>query len=147
MHHNYIEIFLVLVFIITIAKLAGVLSQRLGQPAVLGEIAAGLILGPTILAIAYWPIFPESHEQHLEHKAVKKAIEGIAENEDEIQEKVDLLGDYVGEDFYDYLRALEVVYRALSTKAQKEKLDTTVQMIISESEVDLVVQFGHSRWT
>ena len=96
MHHNYVEIFLVLVFIITIAKLAGVLSQRLGQPAVLGEIAAGLILGPTLLAIAYWPIFPESHEQHLEHKAVKKAIEGIAENEDEIQEKVDFLGESAG---------------------------------------------------
>jgi len=96
MHHNYIEIFLVLAFVITVAKLAGVLSQRLGQPAVLGEIAAGLILGPTILAIAYWPIFPESHQQHLEYKAVEEAIQGIAEDPDDIRDKVDELGEEVG---------------------------------------------------
>lgn len=94
MHHNYIEIFLVLAFIIVVAKLAGVLSQRLGQPAVLGEIAAGLILGPTLLAIAYWPIFPESHEQHLEYEAVEKAYESIIEeNPDFVETYIELPPD------------------------------------------------------
>jgi Kef-type K+ transport system membrane component KefB len=96
MHHNYIEIFLVLVFIIAVAKLAGVLSQRLGQPAVLGEIAAGLILGPTLLAIAYWPIFPESSQTQLENEAVRKAIEGYAGNPDDVEEKAHELGVEAG---------------------------------------------------
>jgi len=89
MHHNYVEIFLALVFIIAAAKLAGVLSQRLGQPAVLGEIAAGLILGPTLLAIAYWPIFPESAHQHRQNAAIEETIRKIADNPDALEEKVE----------------------------------------------------------
>ncbi len=83
MEHDYIEIFLVLAFIIVAAKLAGVASQKLGQPAVLGEIAVGLILGPTLLAIAYWPIFPESSHEYHEHAEVQKILDklpGDAEN-------------------------------------------------------------------
>ena len=97
MHHNYIEIFLILVFIIAVAKLAGVLSQRLGQPAVLGEIAAGLILGPTLLAIAYWPIFPESYHTHREQVAMQEAIGSLSEDKDTLQEKIHELGSQAGE--------------------------------------------------
>ena len=42
-------IFLSLVLILVVARLAGMLSRRLGLPAVLGELLAGLALGPTLL--------------------------------------------------------------------------------------------------
>ena len=52
---------LVLALIIVAAKGGGYLSTRVGQPAVLGELLAGLILGPTILDILHWPIFNDEH--------------------------------------------------------------------------------------
>jgi Kef-type K+ transport system membrane component KefB len=39
------------------AKLMGAASSRLGQPAVLGELLAGLILGPTVVDILSYPAF------------------------------------------------------------------------------------------
>lgn len=41
--------------LIAAAKLAGYLSTRLGQPAVLGEILAGLLLGPSLLNLEALP--------------------------------------------------------------------------------------------
>jgi Kef-type K+ transport system membrane component KefB len=41
-----LQLLLQLSILIAAAKAAGYLSTRLGQPAVLGEILAGLILGP-----------------------------------------------------------------------------------------------------
>jgi Kef-type K+ transport system membrane component KefB len=43
--------------IIVVAKAAGAVSNKLGQPAVFGEIAIGLILGPTVLDLLGLPIF------------------------------------------------------------------------------------------
>jgi Kef-type K+ transport system membrane component KefB len=48
---------LLLVIIIVVAKTAGAISNRFGQPAVFGEIAVGLILGPTVLDLLGLPIF------------------------------------------------------------------------------------------
>jgi Kef-type K+ transport system membrane component KefB len=44
-----LQLLLELSILITAAKLAGLLSSKLGQPAVLGEILAGLLLGPSLL--------------------------------------------------------------------------------------------------
>ena len=55
------QFLLILIIIILAAKGAGFLSSRLGQPTVLGEILAGLILGPTVLNILGWPVFSEPH--------------------------------------------------------------------------------------
>src|ERR1700678_2355706 len=41
--------FLALAVLLGTAKLAGELMQKLGQPSVLGEILAGILLGPTLL--------------------------------------------------------------------------------------------------
>ncbi len=50
--------------IIVVAKASGYLSTRIGQPAVLGELLAGIILGPTILDMLHvWPAFSE--DEHL----------------------------------------------------------------------------------
>ena len=43
------RLFLAVAVIAVLARLCGVLARRVGQPAVLGEIVAGLILGPTVL--------------------------------------------------------------------------------------------------
>ena len=52
-----LQLLLLLVIIIVVAKLAGAISNRFGQPAVFGEIGVGLILGPTVLDLLGLPIF------------------------------------------------------------------------------------------
>ncbi|MES2124510.1 MAG: cation:proton antiporter [Gemmatimonadota bacterium] len=44
-------LFLILATLVTAARLAGVLARRVGQPAVLGELLVGVILGPSVLGI------------------------------------------------------------------------------------------------
>lgn len=56
-----LQLLLLLALIVVTSKGAGALSKRLGQPAVLGELLVGLILGPTALNILHWPVFSE-HE-------------------------------------------------------------------------------------
>lgn len=51
------EFLLLLAVIIAAAKAGGWLSLRFGQPAVLGEILAGVVLGPSLLNVFAWPIF------------------------------------------------------------------------------------------
>jgi Kef-type K+ transport system membrane component KefB len=47
--HPVSTLFIQLIVIVVAARLAGVLFQRLGQPAVVGEMAAGILLGPSLL--------------------------------------------------------------------------------------------------
>lgn len=64
MAQEFLNFILALVIIITAAKIGGYLSTRLRQPSVLGELLAGLILGPTVLDILHvWPVF--GADQHL----------------------------------------------------------------------------------
>ncbi|HWP46010.1 MAG TPA: cation:proton antiporter [Candidatus Limnocylindrales bacterium] len=52
MEHLDIPKFLgLMVIMLGMAKLAGALAQRIGQPAVLGELIAGMILGPSVLGL------------------------------------------------------------------------------------------------
>lgn len=55
-----LQLLLLLVVIIAAAKLAGAAANRIGQPAVFGEILAGLLLGPTLLNVLGWPLFAPS---------------------------------------------------------------------------------------
>ena len=45
------QILAALILVLLAAKASGWLSVRLGQPAVLGELLAGLILAPSVLAL------------------------------------------------------------------------------------------------
>lgn len=56
-----------LLLIISVAKLTGFLLSKLGQPAVVGEIAAGIILGPSILGA----VFPEFSAQVFPAESLK----------------------------------------------------------------------------
>jgi Kef-type K+ transport system membrane component KefB len=55
-----LQLLLLLALIIAAAKLAGAAASRVGQPAVFGEIAAGLLLGPTVLDVLSWPAFRDA---------------------------------------------------------------------------------------
>jgi Kef-type K+ transport system membrane component KefB len=56
---HILQLLLLLSIIIAAAKLAGAAANRVGQPAVLGEILVGLVLGPTLLNVLGWPIFAD----------------------------------------------------------------------------------------
>jgi len=69
-----LQFLLALAIIVVAAKGSGYLSTRLGQPAVLGELLVGLILGPTVLDMLHWPVFGDEHLgetlSHLAHLGV-----------------------------------------------------------------------------
>jgi len=54
---HLLQLLLLLSVIITSAKLAGAAATRVGQPAVLGEMLAGVLLGPTVLDVPGWSLF------------------------------------------------------------------------------------------
>jgi Kef-type K+ transport system membrane component KefB/mannitol/fructose-specific phosphotransferase system IIA component (Ntr-type) len=62
--HDLMALFLALAALLATAKFAGELVKKLGQPAVLGEIMAGILLGPTMLGQfrpdVYQFLFPSS---------------------------------------------------------------------------------------
>jgi Kef-type K+ transport system membrane component KefB len=56
--------------LILVARLGGALSRRLNQPAVLGELLAGVLLGPTVLGFFQLPWFTDTHlEEGVKHLA------------------------------------------------------------------------------
>lgn len=59
-----LQVLLLFSIIILSSKAAGALSKRLGQPAVLGELLIGLILGPTALNMMHWAPFTETELLH-----------------------------------------------------------------------------------
>lgn len=63
---SLLPLLLALAILVGSAKLAGALSVKLGQPAVLGELLAGLILGPTVIDIFHLPFLedPSGLTQH-----------------------------------------------------------------------------------
>lgn len=55
---EFLDFILALAVVITAAKIGGYVSIRFGQPSVLGELIAGVILGPTVLDMLHmWPVF------------------------------------------------------------------------------------------
>ena len=56
-----------IILLLVCGRLLGEAMQRIGQPAVMGQLIAGVLLGPSVLG-ALWPdlqhaIFPATHEQ------------------------------------------------------------------------------------
>lgn len=58
---DFLQLVLVLGILISTTKVAGLVSTRLGQPAVLGELIAGLLLGPTVLNMLHAPFLTNEH--------------------------------------------------------------------------------------
>lgn len=55
-HNPAIALFLALGVIIAASRIGGALARRFGQPRVLGELIAGVVLGPTLLDLLHAPI-------------------------------------------------------------------------------------------
>ena len=58
---SVLQFLLSIAIIVIAAKGFGYLSTRLGQPAVLGELLIGLVLGPSLLDMLHWPVFAGAH--------------------------------------------------------------------------------------
>ncbi|HAJ04992.1 MAG TPA: cation:proton antiporter [Chloroflexi bacterium] len=58
---NFLQFILVVTIIIISTKTGGYLSIKLKQPAVVGELLAGIALGPTLLDVMHWSIFTDHH--------------------------------------------------------------------------------------
>ncbi|NUS95518.1 MAG: hypothetical protein HOQ36_24430 [Nocardia sp.] len=56
--HTRVFLLTDLVLIIVAARLLGALARRLGQPAVIAEIAAGILAGPAVLGPWRWCSLP-----------------------------------------------------------------------------------------
>jgi len=54
---HLLQVLVLLSLVLAAAKMAGAAAARLGQPAVLGELLVGVILGPTALDVLSWPMF------------------------------------------------------------------------------------------
>jgi len=68
----FLQLILALIIIIAGAKVGGWLAGRLRQPAVLGELLVGLLLGPSLLDLLSWPVFANAHEPELLHETVSE---------------------------------------------------------------------------
>ncbi len=65
--HHVLVFFAALLALLVVARLLGSLMQRIGQPAVVGELAAGILLGPSVLGrlapdVTEW-LFPDDDVQ------------------------------------------------------------------------------------
>ena len=67
----FLQLTLALVLIILAAKAGGWIAVRLRQPAVLGELLAGLLLGPSVIDLIHQPVFgnPELLGEEVSHLA------------------------------------------------------------------------------
>ncbi|MGB9640307.1 MAG: cation:proton antiporter [Anaerolineales bacterium] len=64
----FLQLALALAVMILLAKAGGYISYRFGQPAVLGELLMGIILGPSVINFLHTPIFTDAHlEQTIAH--------------------------------------------------------------------------------
>ena len=60
MSETFLQFIFALAVIIAGAKIGGYISYKLGQPAVVGEVLTGLILGPSVINFLEWPMFSYS---------------------------------------------------------------------------------------
>jgi Kef-type K+ transport system membrane component KefB len=62
MSKEFLDLLLAISIVVVAAKLGGWVSRRFGQPAVLGELLAGVLLGPTVLDMLHqFPLFADDH--------------------------------------------------------------------------------------
>ncbi len=60
--NSFLNLAIALAVIIAAAKIGGYISLRLHQPAVLGELIIGILIGPSLLNFLHWQIFTYSSD-------------------------------------------------------------------------------------
>jgi len=68
--HPLVAFLLQLAVILGAARLFGYIMKRMGQPAVLGELAAGIVLGPSLLGWVFPDVFKAVFQAHLANPTV-----------------------------------------------------------------------------
>ena len=68
--------FIQITLLLIVGRILGEVAQRVGQPAVMGQLVAGILLGPSVLGLA-WPemqdfLFPAKADQ-------RRMLEGVAQ--------------------------------------------------------------------
>lgn len=76
---HVLELLVVLGVILVAAKASGIIAVRLGQPAVLGELTAGVILGPSVIDIFGPNLFGVSSFDYLSEPILKDTTLILAE--------------------------------------------------------------------
>ena len=71
---TYLQLTLSLALIIASAKLAGYLSIRIGQPAVLGELLVGILLGPSVIDLFHFTYFTDQHLPEVIHQLAEIGV-------------------------------------------------------------------------
>jgi Kef-type K+ transport system membrane component KefB len=71
---HFLQLAGVLAIIIAAAKLGGYLSFRIGQPAVLGELIVGIILGPSVLNLLDLAYFTDGHLPEVIHQMAEMGV-------------------------------------------------------------------------
>lgn len=71
----FLQLVFSLMVIISAAKAGGWLAVRLRQPAVLGELLVGVLLGPSLLDLLHWPFLQNAAEPHLLTEAIYELAE------------------------------------------------------------------------
>src|SRR3989442_10451123 len=74
-----LQILLFLALVTLASKGAGLLSTRFGQPAVFGEILAGLVLGPSLLNVLGWGLFAPRPGGQTFHAELPGVVQALAE--------------------------------------------------------------------
>jgi Kef-type K+ transport system membrane component KefB len=74
--HFLLESLLLISIIIVASKAAGVLSNKIGQPAVFGELLVGLLLGPSLLGLMGF--FPSPEVAHAGEEFLELLIKDLA---------------------------------------------------------------------
>ena len=77
MESDFLQFILAIIIIIVAAKLGGYISTRFNQPSVLGELLAGLLLGPTVLDMLHHWTLLFSHADVLEELLAIMAELGV----------------------------------------------------------------------
>jgi len=76
---HVLELLVALSIILTAAKLAGIAAVRLGQPAVLGELAVGVLLGPTVIDMFGPNLFGVEGFDYLNNALLEETVLILAE--------------------------------------------------------------------
>lgn len=71
---DFLQFSLALAVIIALAKAAGYVSIKLGQPSVLGELIVGVLLGPTVLDFLHFTFFTDGHLDEVIHELAEIGV-------------------------------------------------------------------------
>lgn len=70
----FLQLAISLAVIITMSKVGGYLSYKIGQPAVLGELLVGLVLGPSVIDLLHVSYFTDQHLSEVIHELAEIGV-------------------------------------------------------------------------